>query len=141
MLRITGTCKTCGYILRLPAEPLPGAQARLDHNWTYPCPGGHRAHGRLLDNYAWDWIPTGSKPSDVAYGRSLVTRYGADAVLFLGIDRHTSLGIKNIFSVIDLERRTSGQLCDANSWYLRHDSPRRTTRFYVKLPRRQACSS
>lgn len=141
MLCITGTCKSCGYILRLPAEPLPAAQARLEQVWTYPCPGGHRTTGRLLDGYSWDWTPAGAKPSDVEYGRSLVSCYGADAVLFLGIDRHASLGIRSIFSVVNLERLTSGQLCDEDFWYVRHDSPQRTTRYYVRLPRRNPCCS
>lgn len=137
MVFITGTCTTCGYILRLPGTPLDASRARLTQVWTYPCPGGHRTTGRLLDGYDWDWTPStpDALPTDEGYAHALVARYGPHRVFQLG-DSMRPLGINNILSVPKLQQLDSGQLCDDDSWYLRHDSPRQTTWFFVQTERR-----
>jgi hypothetical protein len=136
MVFITGTCRTCGYILRLPGIPLDSSRARLDQVWTYPCPGGHRMTGRLLDGYEWDWIPSTPEalPTDEEYARGLVSKYG-NLVFHLGDGLH-EFGINDILAAPGLEKLKSGELCDAHHWYLRHDSPRQTTWFFVKRERR-----
>jgi len=134
MVFITGTCKTCGYILRLPGSPLDSSRERLEQCWTYPCPGGHRTTGRLLDGYEWDWIPSSADelPTDEQYARGLLAKYGTERVFQLG---NRTPGINDILSVPHLQKLGS-ELCDDDHWYLRHDTPRRTTWFFVKHERR-----
>lgn len=130
MVYVTGTCKTCGTIVRLPGTPFEDARQRLEKHWNYPCPGGHRNDGRLLDGFDWDWVPSipATLPSDEEYASGLVLKYGSDHVFSKGsAPRLEVLGIR------DLKEVPTDEL--TRHWFISHESPRLTLTLYVKLPR------
>lgn len=137
---IKGTCKKCGASLRVEVngQSMDMVKERLAVIRGYECPGQHVELGILLDGYEWDWTPFSAPetPSDEEYGRSLMEQYGMDRVYYLGDEAvGRALGIKNLITVPGLAHLGFGDFGDAEHYYVRHDSPCFTTRFYIQQRR------
>jgi hypothetical protein len=134
---IRGTCKKCGIIIRVEMkDALDTLKQELSEPFPYECPGRHQEFGPMLSGYDWDWTPMQAEepqlPSDEEYGRQLIEKHGKERVFYLGDPAiGEALGIKHLTTLKDLEHLGFGDFANAQHYYVRHDSPRHTTRFYI----------
>lgn len=137
MRYITGTCRTCTSIIRVPVDrPAEELRAAIAERQGYECPGQHVELGRLLDGYDWNWVPVEADepPTDAAYGHELLTKYPGRLYYLGSQELGTELGIPSLHDLKDLEHVGFGDFANHEWYFLRQDSPR-GARFYVQLPR------
>jgi hypothetical protein len=112
------------------------AKLRLAERTGYECPGRHHELSPLLDGFRWDWTPFEMPvpPTDEEFLEQLRQAYPGRRIFNLGEPMH---GVPHLTELRGLEHVGFGEFENADHVYLRHDSPRRSRRFYVELPRTQ----
>jgi hypothetical protein len=137
---VTGTCKKCHARIRIPinGQTIENLKEVLAQTRGYECPGQHVELSTMLDDYTWDWTPVEipDPPTDEDYGRKLITEHGRENVYYMGDDAiGTALDIPRLQTLHDLEHMGFGDFANTEHYYARHDSPRPTTRCYIKADR------
>lgn len=137
---VRGTCKKCGATIRVEVngQPVERIKEALAATRGYECPGQHIELGILLDGYTWNWTPVAAiePPTDEEFGRTLITKYGKDHLYYMGDDAiGRALDIPRLQTLRDLEHMGFGDFTNATHYYRRVDTPRMSTRFYIKQDR------
>lgn len=138
---VKASCRKCGetFDLNIGENSREEVENLLRQQRTVNCPGQHVELSGPLDYWELHWDQVGEReepPSDEEYGQKLVEEKGRENVFYMG-DKSIGelLRIPSLHEIKGLDHMGFGEFADAQHWYTRYDSPKGTTRFYVRSAR------